>query len=69
MSVDGWNGFKLPMGFFVVWKDNQMRFGKCHPITKEVIEWFELEEVEKICKMSYCKDVHHNSKPEKSCDK
>jgi hypothetical protein len=39
-----WTGFKFPMGFFVVIKDGNVRFGKCNPVTKEVIEWYEFED-------------------------
>lgn len=39
-----WKGFKLPMGFFLVWHEDKFRFGKCDPITKEMIEWYDFEE-------------------------
>jgi hypothetical protein len=39
-----WNGFKFPTGVFMVWsKDGRMAYGKCDPITKEVLEWHERE--------------------------
>lgn len=37
-----WIGFKLGMGFFIVWNEGKVRYGKCDPITKEVIEWYEI---------------------------
>ncbi len=38
------SGFKLPMGFFIVWSpDGRVRYGKCDPITKKVLEIHKLE--------------------------
>lgn len=37
-----WKGFKLPMGFFLITDGKTVRIGKCDPLTKEVIEWYEL---------------------------
>lgn len=37
-----WKGFKLPMDFFLVWNGEKFRIGKCDPITKEIIEWYEV---------------------------
>jgi hypothetical protein len=39
-----WNGFKFPMGLFIVWDEDhkQIRIGKCDPFTKEIIEWFHI---------------------------
>ena len=39
-----WKGFKLPMGFFMVWKDGEVRAGKCDPLTKAVLHWYEIKE-------------------------
>lgn len=38
-----WKGFKFPMGFFLVWKDEKLVAGKCDPLTKEVLHWYEVE--------------------------
>lgn len=38
-----WNGFKFPMGFFIVYHENKLRFGKCNPLTNGVIEWYEFK--------------------------
>lgn len=39
-----WKGFKLSMGFFIVWsKDGRIKYGKCDPLTKKVIELYELD--------------------------
>ena len=37
-----WKGFKFPMGFFVV-VDSQgnIRFGKCDPLTNDVMQWYD----------------------------
>lgn len=41
-SGNVWKGFKFPMGAFMVWsKHGRMAWGKCDPITNEVIEWNE----------------------------
>ena len=38
-----WKGFKFPMGTFIVWhQDGRMAWGKCNPITKEILEWNEV---------------------------
>lgn len=38
-----WKGFKFPMGAFLVWSENgKMAWGKCDPLTQEVIEWNEM---------------------------
>lgn len=35
-----WTGFKFTSGFFIIWSpEGKMRFGKCDPLTKKVIEW------------------------------
>lgn len=51
-----WKGFKFPMGAFMVWsQDGRLAWGKCDPLTKEVIEWNEKKreedgkEMEKSC--------------------
>jgi len=38
-----WKGFKFPMGFFILQsEDGRVRIGKCDPVTKEIIEIYEL---------------------------
>lgn len=38
-----YKGFKFPMGFFIVHDENgKMKFGKCDPVTKEVLESYEM---------------------------
>lgn len=38
-----WKGLNFTAGFFVVWKDGKFRFGKCDPVTKKIIQWYEYE--------------------------
>lgn len=56
-----WNGFHFPMGFFTVFNEKgEMRFGKCDPITKEVLDLYQykMENGEqvlyKICDVNMC---------------
>lgn len=37
-----WKGFKFPMGFFVIVDpEGNIRYGKCDPITKEVLKIYD----------------------------
>jgi hypothetical protein len=37
-----WKGFKFPAGAFMVWSiDGRVAYGKCDPLTLEILEWNE----------------------------
>lgn len=40
--ITEWTGFKFSSGFFIVYHQGKIRFGKCDPVTKEPLEWHEL---------------------------
>lgn len=40
-----WEGFKLPMGFFICWSfDGKMAIGKKDPVTNEILEMYIFDE-------------------------
>jgi len=42
--MNRWDGMVFPMGFFLVSDDNGgLRMGKCDPLTREILEWYEIE--------------------------